>query len=102
VKAVVEIPPHFSYGRSTGDNGQQKNLASIQKCSNAAAVILGELGKIGIRAVEIDAHKWKMVRGQNLNKKHMIAMARRLFPQLREVTLNDHEAEAVSMAVLNC
>lgn len=101
-KAAVEKPPSFAYARSTDADGKPRNLAAIQKCSNAAAVILGELGKLNISVVEIDAHKWKMLRGTNLNKKQMVLMAQQLFPvQLMGKVLSHHEAEAICMAVAN-
>jgi Holliday junction resolvasome RuvABC endonuclease subunit len=100
-RGVVEKPPSFSYRRSTNSNGKPLNFAAIQKNSQATAVILSALGKLRIKVIESYAHQWKLCYGKNLNKRDMIALAKRNFPGLKDKKISDHEAEAICMAMLN-
>ena len=97
--AGVELPPSFSFSRST-DKWSRKglNAKDIIKCSYAAAVIVGSLGRHGVEVDHFDAHRWKLCAGRNLGKAEMVLMARGLYPELRNVRLSDHAAEAVCMA----
>lgn len=100
-RGVVEKPPSFSYRRSTNSDGKPLNFAAIQKNSQATAVILSALGQMRIKVVESYAHQWKLCCGKNLNKRDMIALAKRSFPRLKDKKISDHEAEAICMAMLN-
>ena len=99
-KGAVEVPPPFSYKRSTDEDGKALNISAILKNSNAAAVILASFGRLGIRAVPVDAHLWKKCHGKNLNKDDMRRLAERQFPLLRGKKISDHVCEAVCMAAL--
>jgi len=100
-RGVVEVPPSFSYTRSTNERGKALNFSAIQKVSCATAVILASLGNMDIRVIEASAHQWKLCFGGNLTKKHMIRIAKGTFPELRSIRITDHEAEAVCLAALN-
>lgn len=100
--AAVEQPPAFSYARSTNKwTGKGLNAKDIIKCSFAMAVIVGALGRYGIPEVDyFDAHQWKLRAGRNMGKDEMVVMTRGLYPELREVKLSHHAAEAIYMAAL--
>lgn len=100
-KGAVERPPSFAYKRSQSEEGKPLNISAIIKNSNAAAIILAALGRLGITAVTCDAHQWKKYGKTNLSKADMKALAERQFPQLKAKRLSSHEAEAVCIAVLN-
>jgi Holliday junction resolvasome RuvABC endonuclease subunit len=100
-RGVVEIPPSFSYKRSTNEAGKPLNFSAIQKVSCAAAVIQASLANMSIRVIEVYAHRWKLCFGGNLTKKQMINLAIRTFPELKTVMITDHEAEAVLLGLLN-
>jgi Holliday junction resolvasome RuvABC endonuclease subunit len=97
--AGVELPPSFSFSRST-DKWSRKglNAKDIIKCSYAAAVIVAVLGRHGVEVDHFDAHRWKLCAGRNLGKAEMVMMARGLYPHLRNERLSDHAAEAICMA----
>ena len=100
-RGVVEVPPPFAYERSTDEEGKPLNLAAIQKVGFATSVIMTALGKQEIKIVEAYAHKWKMMKGKNLNKAEMMDLARNIFPELKRRKITHHECEAVCMAALN-
>lgn len=101
-KGAVEKPPPFAYSRSTDNDGKALNISAVMKNSNAAAVILAALGRLGIKAVAVDAHQWKKCRGgENLNKDRMKEIAEMQFPQLKGRRISSHEAEAICLAALN-
>jgi hypothetical protein len=100
-KGVVERPPAFSYTRSTGEDGKPLNLSAILKNSAVATIILASLGRLGIRTVEADAHRWKIYRGINLGKDEIKRLIELLFPQLKGRRLSSHVAEAICMAAMN-
>jgi Holliday junction resolvasome RuvABC endonuclease subunit len=99
-RAVVEVPPPFSYKRSTGEGGKALNSYPIQKNSQATSVIITALGKLNIPVTEKFAHQWKLVYGKNLGKKDMIRLAKMKFPFLKQRKLSDHEAESICMALI--
>jgi Holliday junction resolvasome RuvABC endonuclease subunit len=98
----IEQPPPFSYSRSTDEwTGKGLNAKDIIKCSYAMAVICSTLARNGVADVDyFDAHRWKLCAGKNFGKAEMILMARGLYPELRNVKLSDHAAEAIYMASL--
>lgn len=100
-RAAVEMPPPFSYSRSTDKSkGKALNTESIQKNMAATGVIAAVLRKNGIQVQERYAHEWKTDRGRGMNKATMISLARSTFPVLKNRSITDHEADAICLAAL--